>query len=435
MTSTTAPPRPPETATAELQSAIDAAVAAGGGRVVVTPGTHLVGSLQLGSHVELHLEAGARLVFVPDPALYPLVDARWEGVRRQVHRPCLWAHGAEGVAITGHGTIDGGGQPWWDAARSGAAGLAPRPTLIGLHECTAVTIRDVRLRNSPSWTVHPLLCSDVTITGVGILNPADSPNTDGINPESSRNVRISDCHIDVGDDCIAIKAGTEGTHLPGACENITISNCTMVHGHGGVVIGSEMSGDVRNVVISTCVFQGTDRGLRIKTRRGRGGTVEDIRMTNVVMDHVVCPFEINPFYHCGPDGRGAHVADRSVREVGPGTPTLRRIHVAHVSARNVHAAAGFVFGLPEQPLSELSLRDVTISFARDAVPGIAAMADGVGPTARAGLSIGHVVSGELAHVRVQGADGPGLIAEHSPRLQLRHNDLAGVITDGDDRAR
>lgn len=146
----------------------------------------------------------------------------------------------------------------------------PRPKLISFDGCNRVTLKDLTLVNSPSWTVNPIRCQDVTIDNLSIHNPADSPNTDGIDPESCVNVRISNCHIDVGDDCIAIKAGTEDTKERIACENIAITNCTMIHGHGGVVLGSEMSGDIRNVVISNCVFKQTDRGIRLKSRRGRG---------------------------------------------------------------------------------------------------------------------------------------------------------------------
>ena len=151
----------------------------------------------------------------------------------------------------------------------------PRPRLISFESCTNVLVEGLTLTNSPSWTLHPFDCENVTVTKVTIVNPANSPNTDGINPESCRNVHIANCHVDVGEDCVTTKSGTEHDreHLS-PCENITITNCTMVHGHGGVVIGSEMSGDVRNVVISNCVFVGAGRGIRQvpprARRRGRG---------------------------------------------------------------------------------------------------------------------------------------------------------------------
>src|SRR5699024_4230283 len=218
--------------TSRLQSEIDAAAARGGGRVRIAAGVHRTGALRLRSGIELHLEAGALLQFVPDPALYPVVEARWEGATGPVYSPCLYARGESDVAITGLGTIDGGGWQWWDTFRTRRGELAyPRPTLIGLHECERVTLSDLKLRSSAAWTVHPALCQDVTISNIRISNPADSPNTDGIDPESCRNVRISNCHIDVGDDCIAIKAGTEQTQDRVPCENVVITNCTMVRGH------------------------------------------------------------------------------------------------------------------------------------------------------------------------------------------------------------
>lgn len=140
-----------------------------------------------------------------------------------------------------------------------------------------------------------------------------------------QNVRISNCHIDVGDDCIAIKAGTEDTYERIACENITITNCTMVHGHGGVVLGSEMSGSIRNITISNCIFQETDRGIRLKSRRGRGGIVEDIRVSNIVMDNVMCPFILNLYYFCGPRGKEPYVWEKAY-PIDERTPAFRRIH-------------------------------------------------------------------------------------------------------------
>lgn len=406
-------------ATTWLQRAIDDAAAAGGGRVAVPAGVYRTGSLQLRSHVELHLEAGATLQLVPEPELYPPVAARWEGAPVQVHRPGLYAYREQNVAITGFGTIDGAGASWWERSRDGGAGLDyPRPTLIGLHECTRVTIRDLTLRNSPSWTVHPLLCENVTVTNVQIDNPADSPNTDGINPESCRNVRISDCHIDVGDDCIAIKAGTERAPDLSPCENIAITNCTMVRGHGGVVLGSEMSGSIRNVVISNCLFSGTDRGVRIKTRRGRGGTVEDLRVTNVIMDGVGTPIAVNPFYFCGPDGKAPHVADRSARPVEVGTPQIRRLHLAHLSARNTHACAGFLSGLPEAPLTEVTISDVAVSFAADPQPEAPDMAAGLEPVTRAGLQLAHLRDSEITGVVIDGVRGLVVSREDCDRVRV-----------------
>lgn len=412
--------------TRELQARIDAAAAQGGGRVTVGPGVHRTGSLELRSHVELHVEPGAVLEFVADPDLYPPVAARWEGAPATVHRPCLYAAHAEHVTVSGGGVIDGGGNPWWDAFRAGTLEL-PRPTLVGLHECTRVVVRDVTLRNSPSWTVHPLLCDDVAVRDVTIVNPADSPNTDGVDPESCRTVRISGCHIDVGDDCIALKAGTEAAPDPVPCENVTIIGCTLVRGHGGVVLGSEMSGGIRNVVIADCVFQGTDRGLRLKTRRGRGGVVEDVRVSTVIMDGVGCPFVMQEHYFCGPGGREPAVSDRRPHPVSPGTPAFRRIHVSHVSVRGARGAAAFVLGLAERPITEVTFDDVTISFAADPAPFVPAMAEGVEAMTGRGFLLTGCADVSLRDVRLAGLAGPAL--ELAGVRDLR---VAGLSADGVD---
>lgn len=407
-----------EPSTHRLQHAIDEAASRGGGRIVIEPGVHRTGALRLRSGIELHLEAGAVLEFIPDPALYPPVEARWEGAPRTVHSPCLFAEGEENVAITGLGTIDGGGQAWWETFRERPAELAhPRPTLIGLHGCRRVTLRDVALRNSPAWTVHPALCEDVSISGLRIHNPADSPNTDGIDPESCRNVRISDCHIDVGDDCIALKAGTERDRERIACENVVITHCTMVRGHGGLVLGSEMAGGVRNVVISDCVFQGTDRGIRVKTRRGRGGVIENVRASGIVMDDVISPFTVNSFYHCGPEGKAPHVGRRTPSPVDEGTPQIRGLHLSHLTATRVRASAAHVYGLPESPLADLTLDDISVTFDAAPAPGVPEMAEGLQPVAREGMRLGHVRDAVLTRVRVRGARGEPLELEDCEGIQ------------------
>ncbi|WP_019640761.1 glycoside hydrolase family 28 protein, partial [Paenibacillus fonticola] len=294
--------------TEAIARAIDAASAAGGGTVYVPAGTYHTGAIFMKSNIELRLSPGAVLSFSTDPADYPAVESRWEGVKRQVHASCIYGSDLHNVSITGSGTLEGNGQPWWDKHRNRPEELEyPRPKMISFDRCERVTIKDITLKNSPSWTINPICCYNVTIDNLFILNPADSPNTDGINPESCTNVRISNCNIDVGDDCIAIKAGTEDTAERIPCENITITNCTMVHGHGAVVLGSEMSGDIRNVTISNCVFKQTDRGIRLKSRRGRGGVVEDIRISNIVMEDVICPFILKLYYFCGPRGKDKYV--------------------------------------------------------------------------------------------------------------------------------
>jgi len=418
--------------TAAIQSAIDACSSAGGGTVLVPAGAYLSGSLILRSHVTLHLEAGAVLLGSEDPADYPLVRSRWEGVEQETHAPLIGGSCLEGIAIVGRGTVDGRGEIWWRRFRERVvmqdypyaelreiAPHYPRPRLISFVDCDNVLIEGLTLTCSPSWTINPVRCHNVTIDKVTIINPPDSPNTDGINPDSCANVHISNCHIDVGDDCIAIKSGTEaedpGRRAP--CENITITNCTMVHGHGGVVIGSEMAGGVRNVVVSNCIFESTDRGIRLKSRRGRGGVVEDIRVANVIMVDVLCPFTVNLYYACGAWGDKV-VADRQPHPVTVGTPQVRRVSLSHITAREVKLAAGFVAGLPEMPVEDLSLRDVTISMARDAQPGYPEMADNMELMQGAGLHVSNVCGLRLDDVEITDQQGPALVLDGASDVRI-----------------
>jgi polygalacturonase len=208
----------------------------------------------------------------------------------------------------------------------------------------------VKFINSPFWTINPNFCENITIHGITINNP-DSPNTDGINPESCKNVRISDCYITVGDDCITIKSGrdAQGRRYNVPCENISITNCTMLAGHGGVVIGSEMSGSVRNITISNCVFDGTDRGIRLKSTRGRGGVVENIRISNIVMRDIQREAIIF-------DLKYSKMPEEPVSER---TPVFRNIHLSDVSAVDVHIPV-YIRGLEEAPISDISLTNVQI---------------------------------------------------------------------------
>ena len=334
--------------------AFDAALAAcarqGGGRVRVPPGRYRIGAIELPSHVTLELAAGATLLGSRDPADYPLVETRFEGLHVRGHAALVSARDAENVGIVGRGTIDGDGAPWWEKAEAGTL-EHPRPRLVELYEVRGARIEGVTLRNSASWTLHPVFSEDVVVTGVTITAPSDAPNADGIDVDSSRDVRISDCRIDVGDDCIAIKSGRdeEGRRVGRASENVTITNCVLRRGHGAVVIGSETSGDVRRVVVSNSVFDGTDRGLRIKTRRGRGGVVEDVLMSDVAMYDVAQPLVVNMFYR----GDGGEVTeDETVNE---GTPTVRGVRVSDVVARGAERAA-WLRGLPERPLEDVVIR-------------------------------------------------------------------------------
>ncbi len=414
-----ATPNSPELCTEAIASAIHAASEVGGGTVYIPSGTYHTGAIFMKSNIELRLSPGAVLSFSADPKDYPVVESRWEGVKQEVHASCIFGINLDNVSVTGGGKLDGGGAPWWDKKRnSPEALLYPRPKLISFDGCRRVTLRDLTLVNSPSWTVNPICCQDVTIDNLSIYNPADSPNTDGIDPESCVNVRISNCNIDVGDDCIAIKAGTEDTEEKIACENITITNCTMIHGHGGVVLGSEMSGDIRNVVISNCVFKQTDRGIRLKSRRGRGGVVEDIRVSNIVMEDVICPFILNLYYFCGPRGKDKYVWDKNPYPVTKETPCFRRIHFANITARNVHASAGFLYGLAEEYISEITFSDIDISMAENAIPGRPAMMSGIQDMNNRGFYLGNVRDIRFRQVTIENHEGPAFYIENGEKIDI-----------------
>lgn len=395
--------------TSAIQCAIDAAAQNNGGTILVPAGKYVIGSIFLRDNITLHLDAGATLLGSQTITDYPIILTRWEGVTQPTHAPLIAGNGLHNLAITGHGIIDGRGEIWWQHHRAKTLD-APRPRLISFANCTNILIEGVTLINSPAWTIHPVRCENVTIDKVTIRNPADSPNTDGINPDSCRNVRIANCHIDAGDDCITIKSGTEAEppELRAPSENITITNCTMVHGHGGVVVGSEMSGDVRNVVIANCVFIGTDRGIRLKSRRGRGGIVEDIRATNIVMTDVLCPFTINLYYHINARGN-QYVSDKQPQPVNNGTPIFRRIHYSHITARNAQAAAAFLYGLPEMPIADVSFDDITIAMANDAPAREPEMADHIPTMQRAGFFAQNVRGLYLRNVQIENQIGEAFL--------------------------
>lgn len=377
----------------------------GGGTVFVSAGTFLTGPICMESNTTLNISAGAKLLFTQDCEAYPVITTRWEGSERPSRTPLIYGKGLENVTITGSGTLDGQGESWWALHRNKSLDY-PRPRFIGLEECSRVLIEGIKLMNSPSWTVNPVCCENVTIDNISIKNPADSPNTDGINPDSCKYVRISNCHVDVGDDCITIKSGTEKSSKRICCEGVTVTNCTLVHGHGGVVIGSEMSGGIRNVVISNCVFEGTDRGVRMKTRRGRGGFVEDVRISNLVMKDVMCPFVIHQFYFCGEGGKEKNVWDKNPQPVTESTPIIRRIYLSNISAVDATAAAGFIYGLPEAPIEEVHLNNISVHMAKECEAGMPAMMDGIEPMKARGFFCCNLKSSTFDRVIVRGQEGP-----------------------------
>ncbi|MCD7901343.1 MAG: glycoside hydrolase family 28 protein [Bacteroides sp.] len=314
----------PENETEPCHEAINQAIIvcnqSGGGIVVIPKGTFFTGPITLKSNVNLHLEEGASLKFSTDQSLYyPAVITRWEGVDCYNARPLIYAYGETNIALTGKGVIDGQGsnEAWWYMKGNSRYGWkegmpsqlqggrdkllrygeehtpiykrimtpedALRPQLINFYSCNTILIEDVTLLNSPFWVIHPLFCESLIVKGVTVFNRG--PNGDGCDPESCKNVLIENCSFDVGDDCIAIKSGrnADGRKWNIPSENIIVRNCKMKNGHGGVVVGSEISGGYRNLYVEDCEMDSPllDRVIRIKTSTCRGGTIENIFVRNI----------------------------------------------------------------------------------------------------------------------------------------------------------
>ena len=388
-----------------------------GGTIYVPSGVYLTGPIHLISNTTLYLDSGAVLKFSQDISDYPLVYTRWEGEESDVYSPQIYAENVDNVTIKGHGTIDGQGQTWWKLKWENKLQY-PRPRLICFYKSSNITIDGIKIKNSPSWTINPIECINITVHNVTITNPYDSPNTDGINPESCKGVKISNCYIDVGDDCVTLKSGTEDCKERIPCENISITNCIMAHGHGGVVIGSEMSGGVRNVVISNCIFEGTDRGIRIKTRRGRGGVVEDIRVNNIIMKKVISPFVMHMYYHCGKNGKLQKVWDKAPYPVDETTPIFRRIYISNVTVREVTSAAGFIYGLTEMPIQDVEFTNITIHLSDQVKPDVPAMMTHLEPMARKGFIVNNAENIKFINVSVDNQDEEAFVLNNCNNVEF-----------------
>lgn len=408
--------------TKAFQKAIEACKQNGGGSVVVPAGHYLTGPIKFYSHIHLYIEAGARVAFVQDAKEYPVVDARWEGKECEAYASLLYGDDLENVTISGQGVLDGQGSYWWQLKRDKELAY-PRPKFVSFMHSKNIRIEGVSFENSPSWTINPIDCENVTIEKITINNPGGSPNTDGINPDSCRYVHIANCHISVGDDCITIKSGIEESDFRIPCEHITVTNCTMERGHGGVVIGSEMSGDIRNVVISNCIFNGTDRGIRFKSRRGRGGVVEDVQFSHIIMDNVICPFVFNLYYYYGQNSSVIHddrVKDVDYYEKSETTPVFRHIHMSHIVAKNVTGAAGFIYGLQESPIEDMTFDHVQIRMTKSEKKKKPAMMHGVEPMTSKGFYCKHGKNISFHHVTIEGHEGEPFIISDTTPLIVNH---------------
>jgi polygalacturonase len=336
-----------------IQSAIDACAAKGGGTVRLASGTFLTGPIVLKSHITLEVDAGATLLGSQNKADYPEVQE----LRERALQPLLSATSAEHIVIRGGGTIDGNGKPWWDAVYAHRAGsnfvAAMRPRLILFDHCKHVLIENMTIQNSASWQVVPYYSDDVVIRNGKILAPARSPNTDGIDPFSSSHVTISHMTIDTGDDNIAIKSGQPNSPGPDApSTDITITDCTFLHGHG-MSMGSEIAGGVQRVRARRIHFQDTASGVRIKSNRDRGGDIGNFDFRDLTMENVATPILITEYYPRIPQHDTAQPVTRL-------TPRFHDIHISNLKATGAKDA-GTIVGLPESPITTVTLDHVKIS--------------------------------------------------------------------------
>lgn len=356
-----------------IQAAIDACAEYGGGAVIVPKGEHKTGAIHLKSNVNLHLEDGAVIAFSDNPDDYlPVVFTRWEGMECYNYSPLIYANGCENISITGNGTLIGNGQSWWNwktkqqkAAEElchaeyngipvekrvyGTREAALRPQFIEPINCKNVLLEGFTIKDGPQWTIHPVYCENVIVRNVTVSTHGH--NTDGLNPDSCRNILIEGCSFDTGDDCIAINSGMneDGRRVNKPCENIEIRGCTMSGGHGAIVIGSAMSGGVKNVYAHDCKITGTMQGIRLKSMRGRGGYVRDVKFENIeindVSDQAV---QINMFYEFS-----------TVMPKGNEPSEFENIEIRNVSGRGARVGVQ-IKGLPERKVKNITLENINL---------------------------------------------------------------------------
>lgn len=377
--------------TQAFKSAFEEIAKNGGGKLLVSTGKWLTGPIDIPSETTLELAEGAELFFIADPNLYPPAFTRWEGVECYAMHALVRSEKTKNVKITGKGTINGNGENWWktvkdkkaqkqskpeEAYELALAKLNPgyadqagggggretqflRPCLIEFVNSENVEIEGVKIVNSPFWTVHPLYVKNLTLKKLHIENPYTAPNTDGIDVDSCEDVKIIDCFVSVGDDGICIKSGSgpDGIRVNKPTVNVEIKGCTVRNAHGGIVLGSETAAGMSKIHASDCDLSGTDRGIRIKSRRGRGGDINDIELKNLVMDDTLCPIAMNMYYKCGITDTKSPLFSLEKQPVTSETPRIHNVKIIGCTGKNCKASAGFIVGLPEMPIDNLEIRD------------------------------------------------------------------------------
>ncbi|HHU73063.1 MAG TPA: glycoside hydrolase family 28 protein [Clostridiales bacterium] len=393
------------------------------GRVLLPKGDYLVTSLFLKSNLVMELEKGAQIIAETDRSRYPIYPGliqgydevseynlgTWEGNPLPMFTGIITGVGVENVLLYGEGTINGRAAQgdWWENAKIMRGAFRPR--LLFLNRCNQITIQGLKFENSPAWNIHPYFSNQLTFLDLNIENPKDSPNTDGIDPESCKDVTIAGVRFSLGDDCIALKSGKiyMGKKYKTPCENITIRQCYMEDGHGAVTVGSEMAGGIKNIHVKECIFHSTDRGLRIKTRRGRGkdAIIDQIVFENIIMEEVMTPFVVNCFYFCDPDGKSEYVQSKEMYPVDDRTPSIKNLVFSNIDCHNSHVAAAYFHGLPEQPIEMIIMENINVTYAKNPKMDVPAMMEDIKPCSKTGVFAANITSLTLKNVSIQGQEG------------------------------
>jgi hypothetical protein len=417
-------------ATQAIQRAIDACAAAGGGVVLLPAGKYLSGALFLRSNLHFHISAGATLLGSTKADDYPPIDGRWEGIEQKTHSSLLTGIELENVSIGGSGWLDGHGVPWWewhDATRRlrekldlpreaanppGAPLRWPRPRLINLVRCQGVNISGLRLQNSPSYNVHLTYCQDVVVDGL-YIEGLQSQNTDGVILDSSSRVRVVNCSIGSGGESISFKSGynEDGRRVNIPCEEVVVANCHLYFSHGaGLAIGSETSGGIRNITIANCTITDAKFGVHIRAPRGRGGVVENIRITDLVMNkiqqtalfvsHFFDSVYMSGLFSEHPAPGGNPETDRTIRPPpGETTPMFRNFEFGGIAMRDVPEIA-VLEGLPERFIEDVTIRDILAG------------------EVRGGVSCARVAGLTLSGLQVRTREWAPVTARHAQRLEV-----------------
>ena len=414
--------------TSAIQAAINMLPA--GGRLLFPAGTYLTLPVQLRSHITLELSEGAKLLASTDRERFPIIPgfatdvltgreipfASFEGLEQASYQSIIHGEYVEDVNLIGSGTVDGNAQngDWWKDFKSFPA---KRPQLLFLNRCNRITVHGVQFCNSPAWNLHPYYSKHISFYDCSVTAPKVSPNTDACDPESCDSVNIIGCKFSVGDDCIAIKSGKIETcrKYRSPANRHVIRNCLMAYGHGAVTLGSEAACGVTNLSVTQCLFQKTDRGLRIKSRRGRGkdSVINNVRFDNIRMESVLTPIVINQFYNCcDPDSHSEYVWSREKLPVDDRTPRFGSFRFTNMECIGAEVAACYIDGLPEVPIEKITMENISIGFSAEAQPGVPSMKEFAQPQCRMGLYMDNVKHIRLHNVTLDGVEGEKLIAQH-----------------------